>query len=204
MLISWLSSGSLGNGNKLQNILKYLFFNFLPPLQWQYLTTCILWFHCFRDTVSFRNFCCCCCTKNLMTKMSFHKSKCEFWYTYRFTVCILEQCISIHYFRLTSHLLFNGAVFVPIITYYGGSTMFSRLCGTVYSVNNLEFRLWAPFNTGGEMQFDPMCYTLLHKVTKTYIFQKIICLLLHLYVKFWTNFAIHSYAFKCSSNRMKH
>lgn len=82
--------------------------------------------------------------------------------------------------------------------------MFSRLCGTVYSVNNLEFRLWAPFNTGGEMQFDPMCYTLLHKVTKTYIFQKIICLLLHLYVKFWTNFAIHSYAFKCSSNRMKH
>lgn len=139
-----------------------------------------------------------------MTKMSFHKSKCEFWYTYRFTVCILEQCISIHYFRLTSHLLFTGAVFVPIITYYGGSTMFSRLCGTVYSVNNLEFRLWAPFNTGGEMQFDPMCYTLLHKVTKTYIFQKIICLLLHLYVKFWTNFTIHSYAFKCSSNRMKH
>lgn len=106
--------------------------------------------------------------------MSFHKSKCEFWYTYRFTVCILEQCISIHYFRLTSHLLFTGAVFVPIITYYGGSTMFSRLCGTVYSVNNLEFRLWAPFNTGGEMQFDPMCYTLLHRVTKTYIFQKII------------------------------
>lgn len=86
--------------------------------------------------------------------MSFHKSKCEFWYTYRFTVCILEQCIFIHYFRLTSHLLFTGAVFVPIITYYGGSTMFSRLCGTVYSVNNLEFRLWAPFNTGGEMQFD--------------------------------------------------
>lgn len=107
-----------------------------------------------------------------MTKMSFHKSKCEFWYTYRFTVCILEQCtcISIHNFRLTSYILFIGAVFVPIITYYGGSTMFSRLCGTVYSVNNLEFRLWAPFNTGGEMQFiislDPMCYTLLQIVIK--------------------------------------
>lgn len=81
-----------------------------------------------------------------MTKMSFHKSKCEFWYTYRFTVCILEQCISIHYFRLTSHLLFTGAVFVPIITYYGGSTMFSRLCGYAHPK-------WFQIEIGGKFRF---------------------------------------------------
>lgn len=67
---------------------------------------------------------------------------------------------------MTLHILFIGAVFVPTITYYGGSTMFSRLCGTVYSVNNIDFRLWAPFNTGGEMQFIICFDTVLYTITK--------------------------------------
>lgn len=86
-----------------------------------------------------------------MIKMLFYKFKCEFWYIYRFIVCILEYCIFIYYFRLIFYLLFIGVVFVLIIIYYGGFIMFLWFCGIVYSVNNFEFRFWVLFNIGGEM-----------------------------------------------------